>query len=45
MTKKQCRVRIMMIPYQDSEDSDPVGHAGPLGAKALVVSPFVTRKN
>lgn len=28
MTKKPSRVRILMMPYQDDDDKDPVGYAG-----------------
>ena len=28
-TKKPSRVRILMMPYQEDEDSDPVGYSGP----------------
>lgn len=29
MTKKPSRVRILMMPYQDDDDKDPTGYAGP----------------
>ncbi len=29
MTKKPSRVRILMMPYHEDEDSDPVGYSGP----------------
>jgi prophage regulatory protein len=29
MTKKPSRVRILMMPYQEDENSDPVGYSGP----------------
>jgi prophage regulatory protein len=29
MTKKPSRVRILMMPYHEDEDSDPVGCSGP----------------
>jgi hypothetical protein len=29
MTKKPSRVRILMMPYQEGKDSDPVRYSGP----------------
>lgn len=29
MSKKPSRVRVLMMPYQDDDDRDPVGYAGP----------------
>ena len=29
MTKKPSRVRVLMMPYQDDDDRDPVGYLGP----------------
>lgn len=26
MSKKPSRVRVLMMPYQDDDDSDPVGY-------------------
>jgi len=29
MTKKPSRVRVLMMPYYDDGDKDPVGYSGP----------------
>ena len=29
MTKKPSRVRVLMMPYHDDGDKDPVGYSGP----------------
>jgi prophage regulatory protein len=43
MTKKPSRLRILMMPYQDDEDSDPVGYSGP--ATVLTGLPRTIRRH
>ena len=41
--KKPSRVRILMMPYQEDEDSDPVGYSGP--ATVLTGLPQTIRRH
>jgi len=43
MTKKPSRVRILMMPYQDDDNKDPVGYAGP--ATVLTGLPRTIRRH
>ena len=43
MTKKPSRVRILMTPYQDDDDKDPVGYCGP--ATVLTGLPRTIRRH
>ena len=43
MTKKPSRVRILMMPYQEGEDSNPVGYSGP--ATVLTGLPRTIRRH
>ena len=42
-SKKPSRVRILMMPYQEDEDSDPVGYSGP--ATVLTGLPRTIRRH
>lgn len=43
MTKKPNRVRILMMPYQDDDNKDPVGYSGP--ATVLTGLPRTIRRH
>ena len=43
MSKKPSRVRVLMMPYQDDDDRDPVGYAGP--ATVLTGLPRTIRRH
>lgn len=43
MTKKPSRVRILMMPYHDDGDKDPVGYSGP--ATVLTGLPRTIRRH
>lgn len=43
MTKKPSRVRVLMMPYQDDDDTDPVGYSGP--ATVLTGLPRTIRRH
>ena len=43
MAKKPTRVRILMMPYQEDEDSDSVGYSGP--ATVLTGLPRTIRRH
>lgn len=43
MTKKPSHVRVLMMPYQDYGDKDPVGYAGP--ATVLTGLPRTIRRH
>src|SRR5574340_763835 len=43
MSKKPSRVRILMMPYQDGDDRDPVGYSGP--ATVLTGLPRTIRRH
>lgn len=43
MAKKPSRVRILMTPFQEDEDSDPVGRSGP--ATVLTGLPRTIRRH
>lgn len=42
-SKKPSRVRILMMPYQEDEDSDPMGYSGP--ATVLTGLPRTIRRH
>lgn len=43
MTKKPSRVYVLMMPYQDDDDRDPVGYSGP--ATVLTGLPRTIRRH
>lgn len=43
MTKKPSRVRVLIMPYQDDNDRDPVGYSGP--ATVLTGLPRTIRRH
>jgi len=43
MSKKPSRVRVLMMPYQDDDDRDPVGYSGP--ATVLTSLPRTIRRH
>jgi hypothetical protein len=43
MTKKPNRVRVLIMPYQDDGDKDPVGYSGP--ATVLTGLPRTIRRH
>lgn len=43
MTKKPSRVRILMMPYQDDDNKDPVGYCAP--ATVLTGLPRTIRRH
>jgi len=43
MTKKPSRVRVLMMPYHDDGDKDPVGYSGP--ATVLTGLPRTIRRH
>jgi prophage regulatory protein len=43
MTKKSNRIRVLMMPYREDEDGDPVSYAGP--ATVLTGLPRTIRRH
>jgi predicted DNA-binding transcriptional regulator AlpA len=43
MTKKPSRVHVLMMPYQDDDNRDPVGYSGP--APVLTGLPRTIRRH